>query len=155
MQISTTSFAADGPIGLRFAARGIGGENVMPALSWTGAPPGTRSFAVTIYDPDAPTGSGFWHLVAFDIPARLSSLAEGAALPAGVRTVDNDYGRPGYGGPFPPPGPAHRYLHTVHALPVEHLDVPGGALNVQVRFQIFTRRLASASVLGTFQNPNS
>ena len=87
---------------------GCEGKNVSPALSWSGAPKGTKSFAVSIYDPDAPTGSGFWHWVVVNIPADATSLAKGAgdpkaaALPVGALQTRTDFGVPGYGGPCPP-----------------------------------------------------
>src|ERR1039458_9504651 len=96
-------------------AKGFGcsGGNVSPALSWSGAPQGTKSFALSVYDPDAPTGSGFWHWVMFNIPANVTSLPEGAGTPdkepAGATQIENDYGTVGYGGPCPPKGKPHHY----------------------------------------------
>ncbi len=150
MEISTTSFTDGGTIPLKYAEGACGGQNVRPALSWGGAPSGTKSFALTIYDPDAPTGSGFWHWIIADIPASVTELPTDAALPAGAREWANDYGTAGYGGPCPPPGPAHHYIVTVHALPVDHLAVPDNAPNVKARFTIFTTQLDSASVTGLF-----
>ncbi|GAE72389.1 phospholipid-binding protein [Cutibacterium acnes JCM 18916] len=135
--------------GLRPRRRGR--QEHQPQLSWTPGPEGTKSYAITIYDPDAPTGSGFWHWILADIPADVTSLGEGGPLPAGGREWTNDYQEEGYSGACPPPGPAHRYIHTVHAMPTEHLDIPDEAANVQVRFAIHTTELDSASITGTFQ----
>jgi phosphatidylethanolamine-binding protein (PEBP) family uncharacterized protein len=87
-----------------FNTGGCTGSNMSPALSWSGAPEGTKSFVVTVFDPDAPTGSGFWHWVMFNIPANVTSLPEGAGTPgkepAGATQIENDYGTVGYGGPW-------------------------------------------------------
>jgi len=123
---------------------------VRPALSWDDAPEGTKSFAITIYDPDAPTGSGWWHWIVVDIPADVTSLGENADLPASAREWVNDYGYRGYGGPCPPPGPAHHYVHTVHALPFERIPVDDGTPSAPLRFTILTNQLASASTTGLF-----
>lgn len=129
-----------------------GGENLSPDLSWEGAPEGTQSFAVTCYDPDAPTGSGFWHWIAWDIPASTTSLPVGVARDeASLQQAVNDFGNPGYDGPEPPPGPSHRYVFTVHALPVESLEADPSAPHVQTRFAIFTQALASASFTAHYQ----
>ncbi|MDN5600488.1 MAG: YbhB/YbcL family Raf kinase inhibitor-like protein, partial [Brachybacterium sp.] len=102
----------------------LGGENLSPDLTWSHAPEGTRSFAITLFDPDAPTGSGFWHWVAWDIPATTTSLPLGVARDdASLVQAHNDFGNPGYDGPEPPAGAPHRYLCSVHALPVPTLGV--------------------------------
>ncbi len=133
----------------------LDGENLSPDLSWSGAPEGTKSFAVTCYDPDAPTGSGFWHWVAWDIPANVTELELGVPRESEtMKQATNDYGRVGYDGPNPPEGPAHRYVFTVHALPVESLEADPEAPHVGTRFAIFTQQLGSASVTGTFQAGN-
>src|SRR5882672_6548595 len=109
---------------------GCTGANEMPALEWKGAPAGTKSFAVTFYDKDAPTGSGFWHWVAYNIPASIHRFDGGVAggkLPAGITEGNTDLGKPGFFGPCPPVGRRHHYVYTVYALKTEKLDVPAGA----------------------------
>lgn len=129
-----------------------GGPSISPDLSWSGVPEGTRSFAITCYDPDAPTGSGFWHWIAWDIPASTTSLPAGLPRDAdGLVQGVSDAGEPGYTGAFPPAGEEHRYVFTVHALPVETLGVDAEAPHVQARFAIHTQALASASVTATYR----
>lgn len=124
---------------------GCTGENVRPALSWTGAPEGTRSFAVTFYDKDAPTGSGFWHWVAYDIPADANGV-ESNALPAGTVEGNTDVGVPGFAGPCPPIGRTHNYVYTVHALKTDKLEVPAGATAPLTGFFIHQNSIATATL---------
>lgn len=132
---------------------GCTGKNLSPALAWTDAPPGTESFAITVYDPDAPSGSGWWHWVVFDIPATAHSLAEGVGnsagkgLPAGAVQGRTDFGIHAYGGACPPAGDKpHRYIFTVYALKVKHLDVPNDASAAMIGFMINGSKIASASI---------
>ena len=107
------------------AKHSLNGGNLSPELSWGDFPAGTKSFAVTCYDPDAPTGSGWWHWVALDIPSNVTTLAEGAKLAAPARELTTDYGTKGFGGACPPSGHGmHRNVFTVWALPVENLTCP-------------------------------
>lgn len=153
MELHSSGIAADATIDLRFAEPGAGGQNLSPDLSWSGAPDGTLSYAVTCFDPDAPTGSGWWHWVVTDIPADVTSLTEGAPLPAGARSWTNDYGYPGWGGPWPPPGPAHHYVFTVHAADVARLDAPDDASSAVARLTLSFALLDSASFTAVFANP--
>ena len=139
-----------------FNGFGCSGKNVSPPLRWSGAPAGTRSFALTVYDPDAPTGSGWWHWVVYDIPASVSELPQGAGnaagqLPAGTVQGRTDFGAPGYGGPCPPAGDKpHRYIFTVYALKTAKLDVPSGSSAAMVGFMINANKLASASITARY-----
>ncbi|MBC8751153.1 Raf kinase inhibitor-like YbhB/YbcL family protein [Paraburkholderia sp. WC7.3g] len=133
------------------------GQNRSPALQWHGAPAGTRSFALTLYDPDAPTGSGFWHWILFDIDSSVTQLAAGVGsadatdLGASGTQATNDYGATGYGGPCPPKGlPTHRYVFTVHAMGVPKLELPANAPNAVVRFMIYQNTLATATLTGLY-----
>ncbi|VVO41023.1 YbhB/YbcL family Raf kinase inhibitor-like protein [Pseudomonas fluorescens] len=134
------------------------GQNRSPALQWQGAPEGTKSFALTLYDPDAPTGSGFWHWILFDIDSSVTQLAAGLGssdatdLGASGTQATNDYGTAGYGGPCPPTGlPAHRYIFTVHALGVPKLELPAAPTNAVVRFLISQNTLATATLTGLYK----
>ncbi|MGP9745154.1 YbhB/YbcL family Raf kinase inhibitor-like protein [Brachybacterium sp. AOP29-B2-41] len=130
----------------------LGGENLSPVLRWSDAPEGTRSFAITCYDPDAPTGSGFWHWVAWDLPASESSLPLGVSREdSSLKQARNDFGNHGYDGPEPPPGAPHRYQFSVHALPVETLDIAPQDPHVGARFAIFSQQLGSASFTARYQ----
>ena len=132
-----------------------GGENTSPHLRWSGFPAETKSFAVTCYDPDAPTGSGFWHWSVFNLPADTTELASGASpadLPSGAVEVRNDYGESGYGGAAPPAGDIpHRYVYTVFAVDVEALDIPATASPAYVGFNLTFHTLARAAIRPTFQ----
>jgi len=135
---------------------GCDGGNVSPSLRWNNPPAGTKSFAVTVYDPDAPTGSGWWHWIVFNLPADARSLPAGAgnaggALPRGAVQSLTDYGAPGYGGPCPPKGDRpHRYVFTVHALDVDKLDVDEKAMPALVGFTLNGSRIDKATFTSTY-----
>jgi Raf kinase inhibitor-like YbhB/YbcL family protein len=156
---------AGGTFPARHVLNGFGcaGENLSPALSWSGVPAGTRSLALLVHDPDAPTGSGFWHWTVFDIPASATGLARGAGnsaagLPAGARGGGNDYqdtgatgGNGNYGGPCPPAGEgSHRYVFTLYALAVDHLAQAAGipATGTPALYGFVLNRGLGAAVLG-------
>jgi Raf kinase inhibitor-like YbhB/YbcL family protein len=137
---------------------GAGGEDVSPQLSWSGFPEGTRSFAVTVYDPDAPTAAGFWHWAVADIPASVTSLDtgagddEGSGLPAGAVQLANDVGLARYVGAAPPPGHGpHHYYVVVHAVDVESLGLPEGATPTYLGFNLFGHALARATIVPVYE----
>jgi Raf kinase inhibitor-like YbhB/YbcL family protein len=140
------------------AGFGCEGQNRSPSLSWSDAPAGTKSFVLTAYDPDAPTGSGWWHWVVVNLPATTTSLpkgagtADGAKLPEGALQVSTDFGAPGYGGPCPPEGDhPHRYLFTIHALDLEKLDVTADSSPALVGFYLHFHTLAEDSLMGLYK----
>ncbi|WP_122522774.1 YbhB/YbcL family Raf kinase inhibitor-like protein [Pannonibacter phragmitetus] len=155
-RLTSTSIAEGAQLAPAHVFTGFGceGGNTSPHLSWTGAPAGTKSFAITAYDPDAPTGSGWWHWTAVNIPASVTSLEAGASgagkMPAGTTELANDYGAAGFGGACPPPGEVHRYIFTVHALPVERLDLPENASNALAGFMIRANAIASAKITAVY-----
>lgn len=137
---------------------GCAGRNVSPHLRWDGAPADTKSFAVTCYDPDAPTGSGFWHWIVVNIPANVNELPLGAgnpgsgALPAGVLQIRNDTGQTGYAGPCPPQGDhPHRYVFTVFAVSTESLPVPAEATAAVAGFNLHFTTLEKATLMGLYK----
>ncbi len=134
-----------------FNGMGYQGDNLSPHLAWEDAPEGTKSFVITCFDPDAPTGSGWWRWVVANIPAETTSLPQGAgsgkaALPAGALQTRTDFGQAGYGGAAPPAGETHRYIFSVHALDVDKIDVDEGASGAMVGFNVHFHVLASASL---------
>lgn len=136
-----------------FAGFGCEGENQSPQLSWMGAPEGTKSFAITAYDPDAPTGSGWWHWNVVNIPASVTSVAQNASnntLPEAALEIRNDYGTVGFGGACPPPDEVHRYIFTVYALGTERLALPENPSNALVGFMIRANMLDSASITAVY-----
>lgn len=159
-EASSPDIASGKPVESKFIFSGFGctGQNLSPAVSWKNPPAGTRSFAVLVHDPDAPTGgAGFWHWVVLDIPASASGLTQGAGgadgkgLPGGSRQLNTDFGTPGWGGPCPPEGDKpHRYVFTVYALKVPRLELPANATASLAGFMINANTLAKASFTATF-----
>lgn len=129
-----------------------GGRNESPALDWTDGPTGTKSYAVTAYDPDAPSGSGWWHWTLFNIPSEVTSLREAMTkLPKGSVQGRNDWGVSAYGGACPPKGSKpHRYIFTVYALKVASIPLDSEASGAMVGYYIHQNMLAKASVTGLF-----
>jgi Raf kinase inhibitor-like YbhB/YbcL family protein len=136
-----------------FNGFGCTGENISPELSWKDAPKGTKSFAVTIYDPDAPTGSGWWHWLVFDIPKDKFTLPRGFGNSESKDIIQSitDYGKSGFGGACPPIGDkAHRYEFTVYALDIETLGLDKNANPALVGFYLNSHSLAKASLISYY-----
>ena len=136
-----------------FNGFGCSGENISPELSWKDAPKGTKSFAVTVYDPDAPTGSGWWHWVVFDISKDKFTLPSGFGNSESKDVIQSmtDFGKSGFGGACPPVGDkAHRYIFTVHALDVETLGLDKNANAALVGFYLNSHSLAKASIISYY-----
>lgn len=158
--LASGDFKAGGMIGEEQVYNGFGcsGQNISPALTWSGAPKGTKSFALLVHDPDAPTGgAGWWHWVVVNIPADATELkknagkADGSNLPAGAAQVRTDFGASGWGGPCPPVGDKpHRYRFTLYALKVERLELPQGATASLAGFMVNANALGRARLTGRY-----
>ena len=148
--LTSTGFADGGTLpDAQVMAKG----NRSPQLSWSGAPEGTKSFAVTCYDPDAPTGSGFWHWTVANISAEVTDLAEGADVPRGAVEGRTDFGKPGFGGAAPPAGHGpHRYIFTVFAVDVDRLDVTPENSGAVFGFNLHFHTLAKTPIIGVYEN---
>ena len=139
-----------------FNGFGCKGKNLSPALFWSGAPADTKSFAIMVHDPDAPTGSGFWHWVVYNIPAGTESIPAEAGdvkkkgMPVGSVQGRTDFGTFGYGGPCPPPGKPHHYHFRVFALKVPKLEVPTDATAALIGFSVQANKLAEADLVGLY-----
>ncbi len=136
---------------------GCTGDNISPQLTWAGEPAGTKSFAVTVFDPDAPTGSGWWHWLVFNIPATIHTLPEDSgnpdnmSLPSGAVEARTDFGTNGYGGACPPAGAKpHRYQFTVYALNIDHLPLTEDASGAMIGFNMNNHILAKAVLTVTY-----
>jgi len=158
MQLTSKDLKPGGAMAEAQVFNGFGceGANVSPHLAWSGAPAGTRSFAVMAYDPDAPTGSGWWHWTAFNLPADVSGIATGASgegkLPQGAVQGRTDFGMSGYGGACPPVGHGlHRYQFTVYALSVDKLPLDENAPAAMVGYYVRANALDQASIEVTYQ----
>ena len=160
LELSSPDIAANGSIDNKHVFNGFGcsGGNLSPALSWKDAPAGTRSFALLVHDPDAPTGgAGWWHWAVYNLPAGTTSLPQGAGtadgkgLPAGAVQPKTDFGAPGWGGPCPPAGDQpHHYHFTLYALKAEKLEVPPDASASLVGFVVNANALAHARLTGMY-----
>ncbi len=140
-----------------FNGFGCKGDNISPALSWSNAPKGTKSFALTVYDPDAPTGSGWWHWVVFDIPANITSLVKNSGdiksmlMPKGAIQGVTDFGKAGYGGACPPVAhKAHKYIFTIYALDTDKLGLDKKASPALVGYYLNLHVLGKASIVGYY-----
>lgn len=157
--LTSTDIEPNGTIQMEqvFGGFGCTGKNISPALAWSGAPEGTKSFALLVHDPDAPTGgAGWWHWLVVNIPAGTSALAkdagkaDGSKLPGGATQVTTDFGSPGWGGPCPPVGdPPHRYNFTLYALAIDRLDVSGASASL-AGYMINGNAIGKASFTGKF-----
>lgn len=158
--LKSPDFAHKGKLSDKHVYTGFGctGSNTSPALAWSNPPAGTKSFALMVHDPDAPTGgSGWWHWVVLDIPATARQLpagagkADGSALPAGASQWKTDFGGPGWGGPCPPVGNRpHSYHFTLHALKVKKLELPADGSTALVGYMVNANSLGKATLTGTF-----
>ena len=160
MKVTTPDFRNGGTIAMAQVFTGCKGQNISPALSWSGAPAGTKSFAITMYDPDAPTGSGWWHWTLFNIPTDVHGLPKGAGdagsktLPAGAGEGRTDFGFSHYGGPCPPAGdPPHHYHITVYAVKVARLPLNAQSSGATVGFNLRFNTLAKAQIVGRYGRP--
>ncbi|MBD5770372.1 YbhB/YbcL family Raf kinase inhibitor-like protein [Marinomonas colpomeniae] len=135
-----------------FSGFGCDGGNLSPQLTWSDAPMSTKSFAITAYDPDAPTGSGWWHWVSFNIPAEVTSLSRGADLQSlGATELTSDYGSIGFGGACPPEGHGmHRYQFTIWALPVEKLELNDKVSSAIAGYTLNSMAIGTAKLTATY-----
>ena len=140
-----------------FSGFGCSGKNISPSLKWVNAPRNTKSFAVTVDDSDAPTGSGWWHWVVFNISAATNALKTNAGnldnrlAPAGSIQSVTDFGKPGFGGACPPEGDRpHRYVFTVYALDVEKLELGANTPPAMVGFFLYQHSIAKASLIAYY-----
>jgi Raf kinase inhibitor-like YbhB/YbcL family protein len=159
--LASTEVKSGSPMGIAQAYTACKGQNISPALSWSGEPPGTQSFALTIYDPDARAGAGWWHWTVFNIPATVHALAAGAGtqgsrgLPAGAVQGRNDFGVSQYSGPCPPIGDhAHHYEITVYAIKVARLPLNNTASGTAVSSVLGSNILATAKIVGRYERSN-
>ncbi|MFA7269657.1 MAG: YbhB/YbcL family Raf kinase inhibitor-like protein [Sterolibacterium sp.] len=157
--LTSADFKPNGTIQMEqvFNGSSCTGKNISPALAWSGAPAGTKSFALLVHDPDAPTGgAGWWHWLVVNIPASATALAkdagkaDGSNLPAGAVQVGTDFGSPGWGGPCPPVGDEpHRYNFTLYALKTDRLDVSGASASL-AGFMVNAYAIGKATLTGMF-----
>jgi len=156
--LTSKTIGGQATINEEFNGFGCTGKNKSPQLSWKNAPEGTKSFAVTMYDPDAPTGSGWWHWLVFDIPSNVNELIEGCGnvsldlIPEGVIQSITDYGVKGYGGPCPPEGHGlHQYVITVYALKTEKLGLDENTNPAVVGYYLWNNTIAKTSIVAYYE----
>ena len=156
--LSSSSLGGQATVTEEFNGFGCTGKNESPQLSWKNAPEGTKSFAITMYDPDAPTGSGWWHWVVFDIPSTTTTLVSNAGdiklnlSPEGTIQSVTNYGMQGYGGPCPPVGHGlHQYIITVHALKTDTLGLDKNTNPAIVGYYLWNNTIAKASIVTYFK----
>ncbi len=157
-QVTSPDVREGQPLGMKQVFNGMGctGENLSPVLNWENAPEGTKSFAVTVYDPDVPSGSGWWHWLIYDIPKTAAGLPEGvgntSAVPEGAKQGRNDGGYNAFGGACPPPGTGtHHYVFTVFALKVDQLPVPEQPSSAMIGVMLNMNTLAKAKITATYE----
>ena len=152
MQLTSPDFNDGGPLPQKSVSAGLGGKDLSPLLVWSGVPAEAKSLALTCYDPDAPTGSGFWHMIITNLPVTESGQISSDSLPKSAMSALNDAGTEGFTGAYPPPDdPAHRYIFTLHALSLDEIDT-SSMTGAYVRFNIMRNQIASASITGFFKN---
>ncbi|SNY92854.1 hypothetical protein SAMN04515647_3120 [Cohaesibacter sp. ES.047] len=152
MQLTSPDFHDGDPLPAKSVSQGLGGEDLSPTLQWSGVPSEAKSLALTCYDPDAPTGSGFWHWIIVNLPVSENGEISSASLPDMAKSALNDAGTENFTGAYPPPDdPAHRYIFTLHALSLEEID-PSNITGAYVRFNIMRNQIDSASITGHFKN---
>lgn len=160
LKINSTDIAPNATINNKHVFNGFGctGENISPQVSWSNPPLGTKSYALTVYDIDAPTGSGWWHYVAINIPLTYQELPSGFgaenkfSVKDGIKQVRNDFGLYKFGGPCPPvDNKAHRYTFTIHALKVEKLEVPESATAALAGYMINQNTIATTKFTGFYK----
>jgi Raf kinase inhibitor-like YbhB/YbcL family protein len=153
LKVESKSFGHNQTIPKKYAYNdwGSDGDNVSPHVKWSGVPPGTKSFAVTIWDPDAPTTVGFWHWTVFNIPANVTEIDEGK-VPHGATQGYTDFGMSQYGGPAPPPGHGpHHYHIRVYALDVDKLPLEKGSTAALLMFMVREHTLAQGELVGIYE----
>jgi Raf kinase inhibitor-like YbhB/YbcL family protein len=153
--VTSTAFSSNGRIPARYGSKACGGENVSPPLAWRGLPGLTRSVVVSVFDADAPGGSGFYHWLVYDVPTSVTSLASspaGKSLPPKVVTSKNSAGIKAYVGPCPPHGQTHRYRFTVYALDAAYVQAKGERKATTVVGRIGPYLLGSGTLVGTFKH---
>jgi len=153
LEVKSDDVSTGKTIASQFVCAAQGGKSISPQLSWSGAPDGTKSFALTMFDPDAPQG-GFMHWAVVDIPAATTSLAQDAgakgASPGGGSAYPNGAGHANYDGPCPPTGPAHHYHISVYAMPGVHADIPPDTGPRGVAVWLKKQALASGEIVPVF-----